>query len=235
MSDLWAAIGATNHPLDEIAVIATGIAAIAVVLVRVTWRWARNVITIAHEGGHAFVAVITGRSLHGIRLHADTSGLTYTRGSRGGPSAILTLIAGYLTPAVIGLLAAWMLWLGKVVLLLWIMLILLAAMAIFIRNLYGAFAIIVVGFAVFAIAWWASEDVQTTVAYAGAWFMLLGAVRPVWEVWLQRSRGQQRSSDPDQLAEITHIPGAVWLLFFALFNVAVLALGFRLMIPDGLW
>ena len=38
------------------------------------WRWTRTVPTIVHEGGHALVAVLTGRRLTGIRLHADTSG-----------------------------------------------------------------------------------------------------------------------------------------------------------------
>ncbi|ADD44834.1 M50 family metallopeptidase [Stackebrandtia nassauensis] len=232
--DAWEHLFSTAKTIPAWIAIATGVAAVVVVLVSGTWRLSRNVITIAHEGGHAAVAILTGRSLHGIRLHSDTSGLTYTRGSRGGPSAILTLLAGYLTPAVIGLLSAWLIWVGKIVLLLWVMIVLLVAMAIFIRNLYGVFAIVVVGFAMFAIAWWASPEFQSTLAYAGAWFLLFGSVRPVWEIWLQRSRGQQRNSDPDQLAQLTRVPATLWLLLFALFNVGALALGFRLLFPDAL-
>lgn len=232
--DAWDHLFATAEVIPAWVAIATGVAALIVVLFSRSWRLARNVITIAHEGGHAAVAILTGRSLKGIRLHADTSGLTYTRGSRGGPSAILTLLAGYLTPAVIGLVSAWLIWVGKIVLLLWVMIALLVAMAIFIRNFYGVFAIIVVGFATFAIAWWAPAEIQSTIAYAGAWFLLLGSVRPVWEIWLQRSRGQQRESDPDQLAQLTRIPATLWLMFFALFNVGALALGFRLLFPDAI-
>ena len=38
------------------------------------WRVSRNAITIAHEGGHGLIALLTGRRLDGIRLHSDTSG-----------------------------------------------------------------------------------------------------------------------------------------------------------------
>jgi len=57
-------------------------AAVALVIVANsgTWHLTRNVITIAHEGGHALVSLLTGRRLDGIRLHADTSGVTYSRG-----------------------------------------------------------------------------------------------------------------------------------------------------------
>ncbi|MGH8876054.1 MAG: M50 family metallopeptidase [Stackebrandtia sp.] len=234
LAELWEHLFSTAKPTDAWIVIATGVVAVVVVMVSGSWRLARNVVTIAHEGGHAMIAILTGRSLHGIRLHADTSGLTYTRGSRGGPSAILTLLAGYLTPAVIGLLSAWLIWMGNIVLLLWIMIVLLVAMAVFIRNLYGVFSIVVVGFAIFAIAWWANPEIQSTLAYAGAWFLLIGSVRPVWEVWRQRTRGQQRNSDPDQLAELTHVPATLWLILFALFNIGAMALGFQLLFPPGL-
>ncbi len=60
-------------------IIATLAAAIVAVLVPALWRFTRTVITITHEGGHALMAVVTGRRLRGIRLHSDTSGLTVAR------------------------------------------------------------------------------------------------------------------------------------------------------------
>ena len=54
--------------------IAAGVVALAVVVPHTVWRLARNAITIAHEGGHGLVALLTGRRLDGIRLHSDTSG-----------------------------------------------------------------------------------------------------------------------------------------------------------------
>jgi hypothetical protein len=70
-----------------------GVAALLVVLNTATWRLSRNVITIAHEGGHALVSILTGRKLDGIRLHADTSGVTHSRGRRNGPGLVATAAA----------------------------------------------------------------------------------------------------------------------------------------------
>jgi Peptidase M50B-like len=64
--------------------------ALVVVLDVRGWQLARNAITIAHEGGHALVSVLTGRRLEGIRLHSDTSGETVSRGRGSGPGMVLT-------------------------------------------------------------------------------------------------------------------------------------------------
>ena len=53
-----------------------GLVALVAVANRRIWRISRNVVTIAHEGGHAMIALLTGRRLDGIRLHSDTSGVT---------------------------------------------------------------------------------------------------------------------------------------------------------------
>ena len=49
------------------------------------WPFTRVMITITHEGGHAFAALLTGRKLQGIRLHTDTSGLTISSGRPRDP------------------------------------------------------------------------------------------------------------------------------------------------------
>lgn len=219
------------QPAPPVAIIiATGVVALALVVVRVLWRPTRNIITIAHEGGHALIAMLTGRRLHGIRLHSDTSGVTMTSGSRGGPSAVFTLLAGYLAPALIGLGAAFLISKGLIVLLLWAILALLVAMALFIRNFYGWLAMILTAFGVFALVWWAPENIQTAIAYGGSWFLLLGSVRPVGETWKLRYRTTERTTDPDQLAQITRIPAPVWLVVFFLGTIGSLAYGAGLLI-----
>ena len=71
----------------------TGLVALVVVLNTGSWRVAGKVITIAHEGGHALLSVLTGRRLEGIRLHSDTSGETVSRGRQTGPGMVfLSLI-----------------------------------------------------------------------------------------------------------------------------------------------
>src|SRR5215218_2795592 len=90
-------------------VLGTGLAALLAVLLDGVWRWARHLVTIVHEGGHAVVAVLTGRRLTGIRLHSDTSGLTVSVGRPRGPGMVATAFAGYPGPALLGLGAAWLL------------------------------------------------------------------------------------------------------------------------------
>jgi hypothetical protein len=59
------------------------------------------------------------------------------------------------------------------------------------------------------------------------WFLLLGGVRPVIELQGERRRGGSRRTDADQLARLTRVPGAVWVMIFGLVAVAALAVSAR--------
>lgn len=196
-----------------------------------TWRLARNVVTIAHEGGHAFAALATGRKLQGIRLHSDTSGLTLSRGKPTGLGMIITLMAGYITPPLLGFGGAFFLALGHITALLWVTIALLLAMLIMIRNAYGAVSVIATGGLIFLVSWMASPVVQAAFAYAAIWFLLLSGVRPVVELQTMRRRGQAPHSDADQLARITGVPGLAWVTFFVLVALACLFFGGLLLMP----
>ena len=102
-SSLWDEVFGSQPDPDPWLVLATLAAALAAVVPHGVWRIARNAITIAHEGGHGLVALLTGRSLSGIRLHSDTSGLTVSRGKPTGLGMILTAAAGYTAPPLLGL------------------------------------------------------------------------------------------------------------------------------------
>jgi Peptidase M50B-like len=202
-------------------------AALALLLVaaRPSWRLARNGITIAHEGGHALVSVLVGRRLSGIRLHSDTSGLTVSRGRPTGLGMVLTLLAGYPAPALLGLGGAWLLAAGRITMLLWASLVLLLAVLLMIRNLYGLLAVLAAGAAIFAVSWFTEPDVQAAFAYAFVWFLLIGGVRPVGELQGLRWRGRARDSDADQLSRLTWVPGLVWVGLFGAVTLAALAGG----------
>ena len=204
-------------------VLATAALALLVVALRPSWRLARNGITIAHEGGHALVAVLVGRRLSGIRLHSDTSGLTLSRGRPSGLGMALTLLAGYLAPSLLGLGGAALLADGRITLLLWASLALLFAMLLMIRNLYGLLAVLVAGGAIFAVSAYTEPAVQAAFGSAFGWFLLVGGVRPVGELQSLRRRGRAPQSDADQLARVTWLPGIVWVGWFGLVNLAVLA------------
>lgn len=236
VADMWDRLfGAQPDPPLPL-VIGTGVAALAGVAVRQSWRVLRNIITIAHEGGHALVALLTGRRLRSIRLHSDTSGLTVSAGRPTGPGMAFTLLAGYVTPSMLGLAGAWVLAGNRITLLLWVSVALLLAMLVMIRNAFGVVSVVATIAVVFAVSWFTSAQVQAGFAYAGVWFLLVGGVRPVGELQRLRGRGRLRDSDADQLAALTRVPGLLWVGLFGLVNLAALVLGGALLtapwLPD---
>jgi Peptidase M50B-like len=235
MSVLWARLAGTQ-PVPPVWVVAvSGLAALVVVLDVRGWHLARNAITIAHEGGHALVSVLSGRRLEGIRLHSDTSGETVSRGRGSGPGMVLTAAAGYVTPPLLGAGAAVLLFTHHVTLLLWAFLVLLVACFLAMRNAYGVLVALVAGAAVFVVSAFASALVQALFSYGVAWFLLLGGLRPVVELARSRRRSLRRRrggvSDADQLARLTGVPGGVWVCLFAVVAVAAIVVGARLLVP----
>lgn len=229
LTDLWHRVTGPQPDPPKLLVAVTLLVALLVVVPQRPWRLARNLVTIAHEGGHALVAVLTGRRLRGIRLHSDTSGLTLSSGRPSGPGMVLSLFAGYVAPSLIGLAGAALLASGRITLLLWISLALLAAMLVMIRNGYGILAVVLTGAGVLAVSWYASPAAQAAFAYAGVWFLLLGGVRPVGELQRLRRRGWAPDSDADQLAGLTRLPGLFWVAVFGLVTLGALALGATLL------
>ncbi|WP_283137013.1 M50 family metallopeptidase [Rhizohabitans arisaemae] len=225
LGTLWKnVIGLQPEPPLWIVVV-TGIAALAVVVYRPGWHASRGVVTIAHEGGHALVALLTGRRLEGIRLHSDTSGVTLTRGRPRGLGMILTAAAGYVAPSLLGFGGAWLISSSRITVLLWIMIVLLAGMLVMIRNFFGVVSILATGGALFAVSWFAPMDAQGAAAYLAVWFLLFGGVRPITELWSKRSRRQAPNSDAEQLARLTGVPALLWVALFLLIAVAALAVG----------
>jgi peptidase M50B-like protein len=193
---------------------------------RPVWRWTRTVVTIAHEGGHALVAVLAGRGLTGIRLHPDTSGVTVSTGARRGPGLVLTFLAGYPAPSLLGLGGVLLVAGGHARVMLWIGVGLLALTLVLVRNVYGVLAVLATGVLVGYVAGWAPARIQVGFAAALCFFLLLGGLRATRE--LRPRRGG--TSDADMLARLTHVPGAVWRAFFWLVaGVAVLAGGWMLL------
>lgn len=203
----------------------SAVVALSVVLFRTPWRSARNLITIAHEAGHALTAVLVGRRLQSIRLHSDTSGVTVSRGRRTGPGMVLTTLAGYPAPSLLGLVFGWLVTQEQLDIVLGTAVVLMVGVLVMIRNAYGAFAVLFVATVLGAVAFFAQPGFQAVVVHLMTWFLLFGAVRPVWELQTKRRRGLARDSDIDQLARLTGVPALVWLLVLAVLSVGCLVLG----------
>ena len=180
-----------------------------------------------HEGGHALVALATGRRLASVRLCRDAGGETVSAGRADGPGLGLTMAAGYPAPSLLGAGAAALLAMGHLTGMLLLSLVLLAGLAVAVRNVSGMLAVLVTA---------GSGRRGLPVRPGGGagrvrlrddLVLLLGGVRPVIELQRERRRGRTRRSDADQLARLTRVPGGAWVLIFGVVAVASLAVSAR--------
>ncbi|MGC9668092.1 M50 family metallopeptidase [Planosporangium sp. 12N6] len=238
LTDLWNRLVGSQPAPPRLVVVGAAVLALAAVGPYRIWRVSRHVVTIAHEGGHALTALLTGRRLAGIRLHSDTSGLTVSAGRPTGPGMVATGMAGYLAPSMLGLVGAGLLSGGRITLMLWAALVVLAAMLLMIRNVFGVVSVVTTIGVVFAVSWFGSAQTQAAFAYFAVWLLLVGGVRPVVELQRMRRRGRLPNSDADQLARLTRLPGLFWVAFFWLGAVAALLFGGWLLVREmtgGWW
>ena len=210
---IWTASTTPVQPPTAFGMMLCVLIAIAAVATPI-WRIARNVITIAHEGGHAVVATLTGRRLRGIQLHSDTSGVTVSYGRASGIGLVLTIFVGYVAPSLWGVGSAALVSFGYATAALWLLVVLLMLMLLRIRNGYGLFAVVASLVLVIGVSWWGDDSLRLQLAYTLTWFLLIGAVRAIIELQLQRAAGRASDSDADQLAAGTRIPGIIWILIW---------------------
>lgn len=203
----------------------TAAIAFALVFGRGPWRLTRTVITIVHEAGHALVAVLSGRRLQGIMLHSDTSGVTVSRGKRTGPGMVLTALAGYPAPALLGLGFSALIVLDLSAMVLMIAALLLLAVLVMVRNAFGVLAVVATAAALTAVAYLGTANIKAAFVYVIVWFLLLGAPRAVLELQSKRRRGTARDSDADQLARLTGVPAFLWVLVMGVTALICLVVG----------
>lgn len=234
-TDLWQHADRVWHhafaaqPLPPLwLVVGSGALALAAVASARVWPITRTVVTIVHEGGHAMVALATGQRRVRVRLYRDTAGETVSASGAAGVGIALTAAAGYPAPSLAGLGAAAMLAAGHVTGMLLLGLVLLAGLAVAVRNPYGMLAVLATGATLAVICLYASALIQAGFGYAMTWFLLFGGVRPVMELHRQRRRGRTQRSDADQLARLTRMPGGAWVTIFGIFALAAL-------VVSGLW
>lgn len=231
LEEIWDRAAATQPVPEARFVLATGAVALLLVMLPATWPRVRLGVTVVHEAGHAVVAMLVGRRLRSIRLHSDTSGVTVSRGRPTGPGMVAMLAAGYLTPALLGLLAAVLLAAGRGVGLLWLLVLMTAAMVLWVRNGYGFLVLLIGGAAVLVLTWYSDGTVQSVAAYLITWLLLLAAPRPVIEL-LAAGRRRGRTSDPDQLARLTRVPAVLWMLLMLAANLGGLVVGVSTLAPE---
>jgi hypothetical protein len=200
---------------------ATGL--IVLVLIVVTGDWIKSLVTLAHEGGHTVVGILTFRKPTGIELKEDGSAATKLDTSFGAGDYLVTL-AGYLTPPLVGLGGAYALAQGNVWSVLWAAVILGIAAFLQARKALTNVVTVVALAGFVATALFAPALVQTVVAIGLVWLMLLGGAAQ--SIWLSRAD----KSDAYWLARRTLLPRVFWHLLWLAVGVACLYKGARLML-----
>nr|WP_218870309.1 M50 family metallopeptidase [Herbiconiux flava] len=198
-------------------IVAVGVA-VGVVGVSPVWRVARFVVTLAHEGGHALAAVLTGRRLAGIRVHSDTSGLTVSRGRPRGPGMVLTAAAGYPAPGLLGLAGVWLTVEGHAVAVAAGLGALLVVALVLVRNVVGALVVLGTAAVLVGGLLLLPSGVGSALPLVLCLVLVAGAVRSSVELgFSRRARGR---SDADALARLTHVPAVVWVAAFVAVTAA---------------
>jgi Peptidase M50B-like len=196
--------------------------AIVVVLLTFAGTWVGSLVTVAHEGGHIVVAILTLRKPRVFHVNETTGGGETLIEAGWGAGLILSVLAGYLTPPLVGLAGANLLLAGKAWSLLWASVILLFGAYFKAKNL---FTILIVTLAGAGIGWTAIRgwpELQAGVAVGLVWLMLIGSVRS-----LVALRFGGDGSDAAILADNTLIPRILWVALFWFVAIVCLWVGGR--------
>ena len=207
-------IGETQPQLPAAVSVGIGLAALAAVGIQEIWLLLRHVSAIAHEGAHAIVGSAVGRKIKGVTLRPNATGETNTAGA----GSVAIGVAGYLGPSAFGLLAAKMIQLGHSVAVLWLTLILLAALLLTVRNPFGFVPVLATGGLVYIVARYGSAGADSVLAYGVSWFLLLSGIRVVVD-------HGAKAKDADILHGLTKIRPGVWSWLWLILTVAALGLG----------
>ncbi|WIM95913.1 M50 family metallopeptidase [Actinoplanes oblitus] len=208
-------------------------AVLAAVLVLPLWRFSMYAITLAHEGAHALIGLLTGGKLEKKKIHLYRDGAGATHLDIAGFGRFLSLLAGYLGPSAVGFAGAEMLvhdFSPRAVLILG--LVFAGFVLILTRNAFG----LLVATGTVALLWLmvtkADEPVQLGVAYVWVWMMLMGGTRQIPNLFWGMRAGAH--NDAGMLQSHTHIGDVVWLFVFWLGSISALLYGGALMLRHPL-
>nr|WP_296063695.1 M50 family metallopeptidase [uncultured Actinoplanes sp.] len=195
------------------------------------WRYTTHAITVAHEGGHALFGVLFGRGITYIKVMRGGNGATGFSGG-GWFAVFFSFLAGYLGPSIFGLAGAWMLVhdiAPRAVLL--TSLALVAILLLMVRNLFGFVAVPMTGAILWALAMRADAAQQMVAAHIWVWFLLMGGVRQIPELYKEwADRGEP---DTDVLAGQTGLSTAFFVALFWAGSLAALIYGGVLLLRHG--
>jgi hypothetical protein len=198
---------------------------LVLVLLVFAHTWVASLVTVAHEGGHIIVGILTGRKPTSFHVNEDTGGGATELDASWGAGGILSALAGYLTPPLVGLAGANLVLAGLSWSLLWASLILLLGAYFMAKDLFTTLIVLLAGAGIGWTAVQGSPELQAGVAVALVWLMLLGGVSSL----VGQGFGVD-GSDAAVLARYTLVPRILWVALFWFAAVVCLWVGARRLI-----
>jgi membrane protein implicated in regulation of membrane protease activity len=207
--------------------LAYGLALLMLLVVVFTEEWGGSLVTLAHEGGHYAVAIVTGYRPNRYELgEGSQRGTTGYEADWWSPLRILRVFAGHATPPLLGLGGATLIAHGRAWSALILALVLLAASFLIATN---ALAITVAALAVLGIGTavlLGGPQLQVAVAVALVWLLLIGGLYSAIFI--------PRDSDSSDIAKLQRdsliVPRIVWQASFVLLGLFCLYQGGRLLL-----
>jgi Peptidase M50B-like len=212
----------TQVPLSDTETILIGLVVAVVVVASATWQLLGHFHVMAHEGMHAAVGALSGRTVAGIRLNDNATGGTRVVPA-SGPGYLVAGFAGYLGSSAFGLGAARLIQFGRIVVVLWLVMGLLALLFITLTRSFGYLTVPLAGFVIFLILKHTSQSAQVLSAYVITWFLLLSGVRGLVEDGVN-------AGDAILLRDVTSIPRLVWFGLWLAGTAAAVVIGARWML-----
>jgi hypothetical protein len=178
---------------------------------------------LAHEGGHAFLAVLLFRLVKGIDIKKTGEGGT-ERERAMWPFGILISAFGYLGPSLFGLLAAWLLLHDPAATVLWGSIAFLAVMLLATRGFLGPLLIICLMVALYQVVTKAEPSMVALTAHLWTWFLLISGVQQML-LFMRDRHYNIKGNDTEALRAATLLPTFVWGAILLLGTIAALAYG----------
>ena len=210
---------ATQTALPGSEIVLIGLITSVVVIAQATWPLVQHFEVMAHEGMHAVVGSLAGRTVTGIELDDKAGGGTGLVPD-SGPGFLLAGFAGYLGPSAFGLFAARMIEFGHIIAVLWVTVLFLALLLIRLKPSFGRFTVPLAGLLMILVLKHASQIGEIRASYAITWFLLLSAVRIIWD---RATGGGAR--DAQILKGRTGVPKTVWHVLWLCGTLTALVIG----------
>jgi hypothetical protein len=118
-------------------------------------------------------------------------------------------------PSIAGLIATGLISIGRMVIVLWLGLLLLAVMLLMVHNWFGGAVILGCGVLLYLILRFTAVGIETTVAYVVTWFLLVSGPKAVLEAG-------SKPTDATILAGMTILWPSAWSFLWLIGTIAAL-------------